>query len=349
MSSLTSEPTDVPAIADPEVSAHDIGLTYLLDSSPGITRQRCGRGFTYRHDSGRAISRDEHCRIDNLAVPPAWTDVWISPDPRGHLQATGRDNRGRKQYLYHDDWRIVRDRDKFEQLATFGHVLPDLRRGVAADLRKRGVARRKVLALLVHLLDTTLLRVGNEVYVDENETYGLTTLRPEHAEITSRSVMFCFIGKSGAEQTLHVDDRRVARLVRHCRGLGGEELFSCRDRDGVLGLTADDVNGYLHEVCGGSTTARDFRSWGATAEVAAVLGPSSPPDDEREAAKAVIDAVDHAAARLGNTRAVCRDSYIHPALREAYLSGELANAWRHSRRTTLLSRSERTVLAVLDA
>ncbi len=339
----------MPAITDPEVSAREIGLTYLLDSSPGMTRRRCGRGFTYRHASGRAISRADRNRIDDLAIPPAWTEVWISPDPRGHLQATGRDDRDRKQYLYHEDWRIVRDRDKFEQLGTFGHVLPDLRRGVTTDLQRRGMEHRKVVALLVQLLDTTLARVGNEVYVDENETYGLTTLRPEHAEIRSRSVTFCFIGKGGAEHTLDVRDRRVATLVRHCRDLGGQELFSCRDQDEILGLTSDDVNGYLHEVGGDWTTARDFRSWGATAEVAAVLGSMSPPNDESEAAKAVVDAIDQAAARLGNTRAVCRDSYIHPALPEAYLTGDLADAWRHSRRTTLLTRAERTVLAVLDA
>lgn len=339
----------MPATSAPEISAAEIGLTYLLDDAPGIIRRRCGRGFTYRHENGRAISKADRARIVDLAVPPAWDDVWISPDPRGHLQATGRDDRERKQYLYHADWRIVRDRDKFDQLRHFGQALPALRRVVADDLGRRGPRRRTVLALLVHLLDTTSARVGNEEYAEENESYGLTTLQPEHATIVGRSVTFCFVGKSGATQTLEVDDRRVATLVGRCRELGGAQLFTCEDGDAIVGLASTDVNEYLHELAGDHVTARDFRTWGATVEVARVLGPAPVPDDEREASSVVLEAIDQAAERLGNTRAVCRSSYVHPAIPDAFLSGELACAWRGSRRTASLSRAERATLAVLDA
>jgi DNA topoisomerase-1 len=339
----------MPATSEPEASADEIGLTYLLDDAPGITRRRCGRGFTYRHEDGRAISKADRARIVDLAIPPAWVDVWISPDPRGHLQATGRDDRERKQYLYHEDWRVVRDRDKFDQLRKFGQSLPAVRRGVAVDLSRRGPGRRTVLALLVHLLDTTLARVGNEEYAEENESYGLTTLQPEHATLAGRSVKFCFVGKSGATQTLDVDDRRVATLVRHCRDLGGSQLFTYKDGDMVGGLTSTEVNDYLHQLAGDHVTARDFRTWGATVEVTRVLGPAAVPDDEHEAATLILEAIDQAAERLGNTRAVCRSSYVHPVIPGAFLSGELACAWRGSRRTSVQSRAERATLAVLDA
>lgn len=336
------------AITLPEESAIESGLHYLLDAEPGLTRRRCGKGFTYRRADGRPASAADRARAKSLVIPPAWTDVWISPDPLGHLQVTGRDDRGRKQYLYHDDWRVARDQDKFDHLAGFGRALPQVRSGIQVDLRRRGLAHRKVLAVLVNLLDTTLMRIGNEQYAEENESYGLTTLRPEHVEISGTTVSFCFVGKSGAEQSVAVRDQRVATLVRRCREAGGEQLFVSDNAGDLQTVCSDHVNEYLRELGGDHLTARDFRTWGATVKAAAVLGPLQPPDDEKTADADHLTAIDTAADSLGNTRAVCRASYVHPGILDAHTSGELAAAWKKSRGTKSLTRPERTVLAIIE-
>jgi DNA topoisomerase-1 len=338
----------MPATADPQDSAAEIGLHHLPDDIPGIARRRRGRGFSYEHEGGATVSRADRERIAALVIPPAWTDVWISPDPLGHLQATGRDDRGRKQYRYHDDWRVVRDQDKFDQLGDFGAALTSIRPAAEHDLRSRGMPTRKVLALVVRLLDLTLVRIGNDVYADDNETYGLTTLLGEHASVSGSSVTFRFVGKSGSEQEVSFRDRRLAQLVEACRDLDGPQLFVHDESAEPTAVTADEVNGYLREVGGPDVTARDFRTWGGTATVTEALGPLDPPDDESVGAQLVLDAIDQAAARLGNSRAVCRESYIHPAVPAAFLEGTLAETWKRARRTKTHTRAERTVLATLD-
>jgi DNA topoisomerase-1 len=337
----------MPATADPQESASDIGLHYLPDDIPGIGRRRRGRGFSYQHESGAAITRGELKRIEALVIPPAWTEVWISPDPRGHLQATGRDDRGRKQYRYHDDWRVVRDRDKFDHLGEFGVALTPIRASVEQDLRQRGMPQRKVLALVVRLLDRTLVRIGNDAYADDNETYGLTTLLCEHVTVNGSAVTFQFVGKSGSEQEISFRDRQLARLVATCRDLAGPQLFVHDENDEPAAVSAEDVNQYLREVGGADVTARDFRTWGGTVTLTEVLGPLGRPVDEALGAQHVLDAIDEAADRLGNSRAVCRESYIHPALPAAFLEGELAETWKAARRTKTHTRAERTVMATL--
>jgi DNA topoisomerase-1 len=336
----------VPAICDPADAARLAGLRYVSDEEPGIARRRCGSGFTYRDGRGTIRDADARARIDRLAIPPAWTEVWICPDDRGHIQATGRDDRGRKQYRYHDRWRAARDADKFEQLATFGVQLAKIRRQVALDLGRSGLPRARVLALVVRLLDETLVRVGNPQYA-RDESFGLTTLEPRHVEVGGGEVVFEFTGKHGIEHEVTVEDRRLASLVAACDDLGGERLFTYREGGEVIEVRSDDVNDYLHEIAGPAVTARDFRTWGGTVTVVEALGPTAPPDGERATASAYLAAVDVAAARLGNTRDVCRSSYVHPVVADAHASGDLAEAWRRSRRTRRLTRAERATLRVL--
>lgn len=336
----------MPATTDPVEAARAAGLRYVTDEEPGIARRRCGGGFTYRDGHGTVRDAATRDRIARLAIPPAWTDVWICPDDRGHVQATGRDDRGRKQYRYHDGWRAVRDADKFEQLATFGVQLAKVRRQVAADLGRRGLPRERVLALVVRLLDETLIRVGNPQYARE-ESFGLTTLESRHVEVDGGEVLFEFAGKSGVEHEVALSDRRLAGLVRACDDLGGERLFTYREDGSIVEVRSDDVNDYLREIAGPAITARDFRTWGGTVAVVEALGPHPPPEEERGCTTAFLDAVDQAALRLGNTRAVCRTSYVHPVVEIAHREGTLHDAWRRSRRTRRLTRSERATLRVL--
>ncbi|MEZ5183362.1 MAG: hypothetical protein R2702_16040 [Acidimicrobiales bacterium] len=336
----------MPATTDPAEAARAAGLRYVSDEEPGIARRRCGRGFTYRDGHGTIRDRATRDRIDRLAIPPAWTEVWICPDANGHLQATGRDDRGRKQYRYHDGWRAVRDADKFEQLATFGVQLAKVRRQVASDLDRRGLPRERVLALVVRLLDETLIRVGNPQYA-RDESFGLTTLESRHVEVEGGGVVFEFAGKAGVEHEVELGDRRLAGLVRACDDLGGERLFTYRDGDEAVEVRSDDVNDYLREVAGPAITARDFRTWGGTVAVVEALGPHAPPEGEHDRRAAFLAAVDAAAERLGNTRAVCRSSYVHPAVETAHDEGALHEAWRRSRRTRRLTRAERATLRLL--
>lgn len=336
----------MPATTDPAEAARAAGLRYVSDEEPGISRRGAGRGFTYRDGHGTIRDAATRDRIARLAIPPAWTDVWICPDDHGHIQATGRDDRGRKQYRYHDGWRAVRDADKFEQLATFGVQLAKVRRQVAADLGRRGMERERVLALVVRLLDETLIRVGNPQYA-RDESFGLTTLESRHVEVDGGEVVFEFAGKSGVDHEVAVSDRRLAELVRACDDLGGERLFTYREAGEVVEVRSDDVNDYLREIAGPAITARDFRTWGGTVAVVGALGPHPCPDAERGATSAFLAAVDEAAERLGNTRAVCRSSYVHPAVEVAHRDGSLHTAWRRSRRTRRLTRGERATLRVL--
>jgi len=260
-------------------------------------------------------------------IPPAWTDVWICPDPRGHIQATGRDARGRKQYRYHPRWREVRDEDKYGRLADFGRALPAIRRRIDRDLRRRGLPREKVLAAVVKLLETTFIRVGNDEYARQNRSYGLTTMRDAHVRVAGSKVRFLFRGKSGVEHQLELDDRRLARIVKQCRDLPGQELFQYLDERGaVVDVGSEDVNAYLKEITGTEFTSKDFRTWAGTVLAARLLGQAEPQSSVTAGKREIARAIDEVAKRLGNTRAVCRKCYVHPAVIEAYLDGSITRA-----------------------
>lgn len=338
------------ATCDPADTATEAGLHYVSDERPGISRRKRGSGFSYQRPSGQVITdRAERQRIASIAIPPAWTDVWICPDHDGHILATGRDVKGRKQYRYHPRWREMRDTDKFDNLAAFGRLLPSIRRRLDEDLARGGLPREKVLALVVKLMDETLIRVGNDSYAIENESYGLTTLRSEHVDIDGSLITFDFVGKSGLDHTFHVEDRQLARLVHQCHELGGQDLFTYRVDSQLVDVTSGDVNLYLRALSGTTITAKDFRTWGGTAVAAAVLALDQPPENKGHAEKSVTAAYDVAAEVLGNTRAVCRSCYVHPAIPEAYRTGDLYKAWRSECDTPLLDRKERTVLRLLEA
>ncbi|HET7420887.1 MAG TPA: DNA topoisomerase IB [Candidatus Dormibacteraeota bacterium] len=304
-------------------AAQEAGLVYTTDDEPGIRRVRQGKRFEYLGPDGRRV-RDSAIldRIRSLAIPPAWDHVWISTRPRGHLQATGRDARGRKQHRYHARWREVRDADKFERMTAFGRVLPKIRARVALDLRRPGLPKEKVVATIVRLLETTYARVGNEEYARENKSFGLTTLRSRHVDVKGSTVRFLFKGKSGREVSAGVTDRRVARVIKSCEELPGQHLFQYVDPDGGRGtVTSDDVNEYLRSVSGQDFTAKDFRTWAATVLAACALRDAPPVDSETAARRAVLAAIDAVAHKLGHTRAVCRRSYVHPAVIDTYVSG----------------------------
>jgi len=315
----TVEPTD------PRASARGAGLRYSTDARPGISRRRAGRGFSYRSPNGGTI-RDpaEIERIRRLAIPPAWQDVWICPDPIGHLQATGRDARGRKQYRYHPRWRTRRDRDKFARIVAVAKVLPRIRRRCDRDLARRGLSRDKVLAAVVRLLELTLIRVGNDEYAKLNRSFGLTTFRDRHAVVRGSTVRFRFRGKSGQQHEIDVRDRRLATIVRRCQELPGQDLFQYLYDDGeVHDVTSDDVNAYLRDASGVDVTARDFRIWAGTVLAYRSLSILEPPTDERGARRNVVEAIRRSAGELGNTPAVARRAYVHPGVIKAYLDGEI--------------------------
>jgi DNA topoisomerase-1 len=335
-------------------AAQAAGLTYVSDAEPGITRRRVGSGFAY-YDDGRLIrSAAERRRIAALAVPPAWTDVWICPDPSGHLQATGRDAKGRKQYRYHPRFRALRDESKFGRMLTFSAALPRLRERVERDLALPGLKRRKLLAAVVRLLDKTLIRVGNEEYARANRSYGLTTLRRRHVEVRGHTLRFEFRGKSGVEHSVALADRRLARIVKELQDLPGQQLFKYLDDEGRRQvIDSGDVNDYLRHVTGLDVTAKDFRTWSGTMLAARALRELPPPQSDREARRNVNRALDKVASRLGNTRAVCRQSYVHPGIIEAYRRGVAIPApapQRHKRErpTAALRREEVLVLQFLQ-
>jgi len=325
-------------------------LTFTHDTDPGFSRRRVGRGFSYYDTDGRRISDvDIVDRVRKIAIPPAWKHVWICPDPRGHIQAIGWDARGRKQYRYHPSWREERDQEKFERLGDFGKVLPAIRDTVADDLSARSLTRSRVLAGVVSLLDRTLMRVGNERYAEENQSFGLTTLRNQHVSIRDQRLVFSYRGKSGVRHRSVVTDRRLASLVRRCQELPGQTLFQWTDDSGDRHpIGSHDVNDYLREITDGPFTAKDFRTWGASSCVAGLLAGTEPPAGERAQRVAINAAIDGAAALLGNTRSVCRSSYVHPAILEAYSDGRLVRVPPTRRaHADRLSAEERVLLDVL--
>jgi DNA topoisomerase I len=351
---------------DPLESARSAGLRYVCDDKPGIRRTMGPLGFKYFGPHGKLIRRPaELKRIAKLAIPPAWTDVWICPDPRGHLQATGRDARGRKQYRYHPEWRTARDETKYDRMQAFAAALPKIRARTTSDLARGGLPREKVLATVVQLLEKSLIRVGNEEYARDNGSVGLTTMRDKHVNVRGSTLRFEFRGKSGVRHSVHVDDRRLARIVKHCRDLPGQELFQYVDDDGRRRkVGSGDVNEYVKEITGENFTAKDFRTWAGTVLACAALreidkarhaAAASRPTSKTRMAKQVVEAIDAVAGVLGNTRAVCRKSYIHPAVIDSYVDGTLRATCERRAATSArrpryaLSFDETAVLAVLRA
>lgn len=318
------------------------GLTYVDPDKPGINRVRHGSEFVYRRTNGRPVREASVlARIRSLAIPPAWTDVWICSSPNGHLQATGRDARGRKQYRYHPEWTACASLTKFDQMTSFAASLPAFRRQVEQDLALRGLPKRKVLALVSTLLERTLIRIGNDEYARHNASFGLTTMQDEHAEIKGMHVRFHFRGKSGKTHDVNLDDKRLAKLIRRCQELPGSRLFQYVDENGVVrDVDSGDVNAYLRETMGKNFTAKDFRTWNGTMLAYRALQLLLPPTSKTAGERQVVTAATAVAGLLGNTRAVCRKSYIHPAVIEAYLDGGLPRVPE--------SRLERGVLAFLQ-
>ena len=308
---------------DPAESARDAGLRYVTDEMPGIARKRAGKGFTYIGPEGKPLRNEEQLkRIRKLAVPPAWRDVWICADPRGHIQATGRDDRRRKQYRYHPRWREVRDETKYGRMVAFGDALPGIRKRVVEDLAKPDLPREKVLAAVVRLLETTLIRVGNDEYAKANNSYGLTTLRDRHVEVDGSVIRFEFEAKSRKRRVVDLRDRQLARIVQRCQDLPGYGLFQYIDEDGERrDVRSDDVNEYLRQITGQEFTAKDFRTWTGTVLAALALAGVGEFSSTRQAKKNVVRAIEEVSERLGNTPAICRKSYVHPEVIEAYLEG----------------------------
>jgi len=310
-----------PGLEDVEAA----GLSYVSDQDPGITRRPAGSGFNYRRADGSAVTDERTLdRIRQLAIPPAWADVWISPRANGHIQATGRDQKGRKQYRYHDGWREVRDGHKYDRLIAFGRALPKLRARVEADLAKRGLPREKVLAAVIRVMEITLIRVGNEEYAKANRSFGLTTLRDRHAKVRGGSAEFEFRGKSGKMHKTGFRDRRLAGVVKACQDLPGQRLFQYLDDEGNRHVVeSGDVNAYLREVLGDDFSAKDFRTWAGTVSAARALALLPACGSAAEAKRNVNTCVKAVAGVLGNTAAVCRKAYIHPVVLEAYAEGQL--------------------------
>ena len=314
-------------LSDPVKSAKASGLRYVTDSSPGITRRRRGAGFCYFTADNRPLRNPaELRRIKSLAIPPAWKNVWICASPNGHLQATGRDAKERKQYRYHPRWRQVRDETKYDRMILFGQALPVIRQRVEKELRLEGLTRVKVIATIIKLLEATLIRVGNEEYVRQNQSFGLTTMRNKHVEISGAKIRFAFRGKSGVKFDLDIRDRRLAKIVARCQDLPGQELFQYFDDDGELRtVNSSNVNEYLREITGEDFTAKDFRTWAGTVLAMRALRELKPFESETQAKRNIVNAVERVAKKLGNTRAICRKCYIHPAIIAAYTERTLDN------------------------
>ena len=303
------------------------GLVYVHDTDPGIRRRKAGKGFTYVDAEGRKIDDARILdRIAKLVIPPAWTNVWICADPRCHIQATGRDQRGRKQYIYHPKWRAHRDEAKYSRMAEFGRALPKLRQRVEQDLARHGLPREKVLAAVVRIMEETSIRVGNDQYAAANKSFGLTTLRKRHVvDLNGTGAVFEFRGKSGKEHRTGIHDRRLATVLRRCEELPGQRLFQYVDHDGQRhAISSHDVNDYIREATGGPFTAKDFRTWSGTLHCAQALAQAGPAENEGHAKRIVSACVKQVAGVLGNTPAVCRSSYIHPTVFEHYAAGTLA-------------------------
>jgi DNA topoisomerase I len=342
-----------PAVsADCSAAAEEAGLQYVNDERPGYSRRAKGKNFEYLDTEGKTI-RDEQrlLRIKRLAIPPAWTDVWICPSPNGHIQATGRDARGRKQYRYHERWREVRDENKFDRLAQFAKALPNIRRRVAQDLKLPGLPQQKVLATIVRLLERTFLRIGNEEYARDNKSFGLTTLKNRHVKIKGAQMRFRFRGKSGIQQEVDIADRRVAKVIAKCQDLPGQDLFQYLDEDGeVRDLTSQDVNEYLRQIAGEDFTAKHFRTWGGTVLAAIALSKQEAFQTKKQAKSNIKTAICAVAELLGNTPAVCRKCYVHPVIVEAYLNRTRIAGLNGDRKGSItpdLRAAERAVLKFL--
>jgi DNA topoisomerase I len=314
-----------PSIANPVESAKAAGLRYVSDTTPGIRRKRVGKNFSYIGVDGKPIHDPEELRrIKSLGIPPAYTHVWICPDPYGHIQATGRDAKGRKQYRYHPRWRAVRDETKYGRMIAFGQTLHLIRERTDRDLALPGLPREKVLATVVQLLEATLIRVGNDEYARSNKSFGLTTMHDRHVDISGSTLRFHFRGKSGKKHTINMSDRRLARIVKRCRDIPGHELFQYIDDAGKpQDVTSDDVNAYLRGITGQEFTAKDFRTWAGTVLAAIALKEFESFDSQAQAKKNIVRAIERVAERLGNTPSICRKCYVHPAVLDAYLDGSL--------------------------
>ena len=354
---LFEQDTETQSVVDPRDAAESAGLRYVSDEQPGIRRRKAGKGFTYVKPGGSKVDDEATLnRIKTLAVPPAWTDVWICPHANGHIQATGRDAKGRKQYRYHARFREVRDGTKFEHMMAFAQALPAIRAKVKEHMALRGLPREKVLATVVHLLESTLIRVGNDDYVKQNKSYGLTTLRDKHVEVDGAELRFAFKGKSGKTWSLQVKDRRIAKIVRACQELPGQELFQYIDADGVQrDVTSADVNAYLKEITGKEVTAKDFRTWAGTVLAALALKEFETFDTQAKAKKNVRAAIEGVASKLGNTPTICRKCYIHPEIMSSYVEGSLLLEVKKEVESELredlasLKPEEAAVLSLLEA
>jgi DNA topoisomerase-1 len=326
MARRRARPDSLPSLPlDPEQSAVLIGLRYIRCGGPGFERRRAGKGFMYLDLDGKAIrDRDTLRRIRSLVLPPAWEKVWISPLANGHLQATGVDARGRRQYRYHPQYRLIRNHTKFHRMLDFAKALPGIRARVDNDLKQPSLTREKVVATVVALLERTLIRVGNEEYAKENSSFGLTTLRDRHVRIEGNSVRFHFRGKSGQMHEITLEDKKLARIVRECRDLPGYELFQYPDEFGEIhSVDSSDVNGYLREITSEDFTAKDFRTWAGTVQTALTLAATGRAETQTEAKRNIVQAIKETAARLGNRPATCRNYYVHPVVLEAYMDGSL--------------------------
>ena len=348
---------DLDIVTDPEEAAEEAGLRYVSDDQPGYTRKQNGDDFEYFDTKGKPITDETRLlRIRRLAVPPAYTDVWICPTANGHLQATGRDARGRKQYRYHERWREKRDETKYDRMLIFGAALPKIRKRVEADLALPGLSRNKVLATIVSIMERTFIRVGNEEYARTNNSYGLTTMRNKHVKVNGTKVRFKFRGKSGVEHEVDIADRRLARIVKKAQDLPGQQLFGYVDEEGkVSDVSSQDVNDYLREITGEDFTAKDFRTWAGTVLAAVALNALEQFENKTQAKKNVKSAITAVSKILGNTPAVCRKCYVHPAVLETYLSGSMIEGLRRKTEQALadnlpdLRSVEAAVMSFLQA
>lgn len=352
---LLDSSENVQSIVDPKDAAQSVGLRYVSDARPGIRRRKTGTGFSYaRADGSKLSDADVLKRIKALVIPPAWVDVWISPFADGHLQATGRDAKGRKQYRYHALFREVRESTKYEHVVAFADELPTIRKKVHEHMGRRGLPREKVLATVIHLLETTLIRVGNEDYAKQNNSYGLTTLKNRHVAVDGNEVRFRFTGKSGKQWSLRVRDRRVAKIIKACQDLPGQELLQYVDEAGdCQDVTSSDVNAYLKEITGKDVTAKDFRTWAGTVLAAMALNEVESFDSAAQAKRNLRAAIEKVAARLGNTPTICRKCYVHPEVLNCYMDGNLVLELKSKAESELrgdvqnLKPEEAAVLALL--
>ncbi|MDB5592374.1 DNA topoisomerase IB [Enterovirga sp.] len=322
---VQAESGEAERVVDPREAAAAAGLSYVSDHKPGIRRRKAGKGFVYLDRDGRRITDEATLsRIRKLAIPPAYSDVWICPNPNGHIQATGRDAKGRKQYRYHPGFREMRDSTKYEHMLDFARGLPEIRKTITRHMALKGLPREKVLATVVYLLENTLIRVGNDDYALQNRSYGLTTLKNRHVKVEGSELRFRFKGKSGKEWNLALRDRRIAKIVRDCQEIPGQELFQYVDDDGQRrDVTSSDVNTYLREITGRDITAKDFRTWAGTVLAAIALQEFETFDSDARAKKNVRAAIERVAGRLGNTPTICRKCYVHPEVVHSYLQGEM--------------------------